>query len=333
MLEQRFDVDAARKFSGVIQRPFEASSRALQTADSQRRSVAGLSLPDAPLASGIPIDSVLTELVKLLLTGHDRGSTSELTYLFALHCLLVTTLSIDERARLLDDLHPDLMNILLTTFLPKVYIALESLTSGPGVIVDFDGRVFVSLVRFVITHSDTSIASLLDPEMFSRMEQIWSSAHAPLIHLSKLASQFPNPAGSVVLSTATDTKSITLLPFNNPVFESELASVHIRVADSIPDLQTTAPEFSQGTTFSDTKHWHNHKRTILPKHLGGDEPKPATARLRQRKLRNEQFFMASLQRLANSLTGTVGIPSTPKAILSVRVTLGRLSTRVAVSTS
>ncbi|THH15047.1 hypothetical protein EW146_g5371 [Bondarzewia mesenterica] len=319
VFEQHFDLHAEGKVPVVVWNEFASALKALNLADTQRRG--DIKVPVIPASSEreLAIDSLLTDFSKLLLlASHTNEASSELVYLFVLHCILVKTLSVDERARPLERLHPDLTKCLLHSFLPHAYLALETLGSNSGIILDVDGRVFISLIAFVVSHMDTSLSGLVGDELHSRLQKIWLAARAPPVALNKLASRFPNPSNNLDLVAAANMEpSIALLPFDNPVFDSELAAVHVTVAESNASLPPTRLEFSQGTAFTDTKHWHNHKRSILPKHLGGEAPKPATAWQRQRRLRTEQFFMASLQRLAQSLMGSVGIPSSPKPILAV----------------
>ena len=66
-------------------------------------------------------------------------------------------------------------------------------------------------------------------------------------------------------------------------------------------------EFS--TVYEDTQHWHNHKRAILPPHMGGsDNIRPMDERQKRRQLRSEQRFMSKLQWQAETLTGALGTP-------------------------
>jgi len=123
----------------------------------------------------------------------------------------------------------------------------------------------------------------------------------------KLSTCFPNCGDLEPSSTASDgAKPFTLLPFHNDIFDEELAVVHVTVSDE--DQTSTSPclEFCQGTPFGGMNHWHNNHRTILPKHLGGEEWKDADQRSRQWRLRRGQRFMSHMQRLSASLTGASG---------------------------
>jgi hypothetical protein len=100
--------------------------------------------------------------------------------------------------------------------------------------------------------------------------------------------------------------------------------VHVTVADQHHASSSTRLEFSRGIPFSDTKHWHAHRRTILPKHLGGEGVKDVGERGRQKKLWRDQRFMVRMQRLAETLTGASGrmlqqivIPSTGRKVSDI----------------
>jgi hypothetical protein len=103
------------------------------------------------------------------------------------------------------------------------------------------------------------------------------------------------------------------------------------VLPSAPSSQTT--KYRDDTLFSDTQHWHNHKRAILPKHLGGDTAAPMTEWQRNRKLRSDQRFMKNMHDQASTLTGASGAMLQQVKILSVssltdqrtaKVSLGRV---------
>lgn len=79
---------------------------------------------------------------------------------------------------------------------------------------------------------------------------------------------------------------------------------------SAPKLLLDVPRtgyFDDGTLFNDTRHWHNHKRPLLPKHLGGEAPAAnATGWQRKKKLRDDQRYMKTLHDQAATLTGASG---------------------------
>jgi hypothetical protein len=236
----------------------------------------------------------------------------ELTSLFFLHIIILPTLPVSERARPgpHEGLDEDLVTMLVGTFLPKINPVLSSLILKSNRFVDIDGRVFTRILRYTISngHRQTNtLTELVGPEISSRLETVWRSVNAPPPEFMKLSTCFPNRGDPEPSSTASDgPKPFTLLPFHNHIFDEELADVHVKV--SCEDQTSSSPclEFCQGTPFTDTNHWHDNHRAILPKHLGGEGWKDADERSRQLRLRRGQRFMMHMQRLSTSLTGASG---------------------------
>jgi hypothetical protein len=104
------------------------------------------------------------------------------------------------------------------------------------------------------------------------------------------------------------------LPFDNDIFNAELALVHVPISDS--DDPPSLKLGGRGTLFSDTQHWHN-QRAILPSYLGGSDPKPSDERARRRALRSNQRFMATMQAQAATLIGASGGALKPIVIPAV----------------
>ena len=91
-------------------------------------------------------------------------------------------------------------------------------------------------------------------------------------------------------------RSISVLPFSNRVFDKHLASISISVNhSSIPDGQSAR-------IFREVSHWHNAKRRLDSKIA-----LPISDREKSRALRRNQFFMAEMQAYAASLTNAAGM--------------------------
>ena len=254
----------------------------------------------------------------------------EFTALFFLHIMILPILPITERARrhhkVLDE---DLVDALVETFLPNINLVMAAIISKTNRFVDIDGRIFTCILRFAISDSclrTNAFEELVGSGISSRLKKVWRSANAPAPDLTKLATRFPNHEDSEPSSPllGESTTSFTLLPFHNQIFDDELAAVHVTVADQPHASSSTRLEFSTGIPFSDTKHWHAHRRTILPKHLGGEGVKDTGERARQKQLRRDQRFMVQMQRLAATLTGASGrmlqqivIPSTGRKVSEI----------------
>ncbi|KAI0067591.1 P-loop containing nucleoside triphosphate hydrolase protein [Artomyces pyxidatus] len=314
IFEQRFGLDTKDQFPPSLWNAVEEAEAALESDSSSRRQSEDVARLRAAPVSHIDLDSTLKVLVPRVMSSRPFRlyPLCELLYIYVAHCLVLPALSVAERARPLDFLCSDL-NKALKSFLPPVFYATEALVLTSNIFLDLDGRVFTSLIRFFISHVPAvALQDVVGPEIHARLEAIWQSAGGPTPDLHRLAESFPNSGQSQAVVTAHN-PLYALLPFQNDVFESELATVRVAVAeddlDPAPNL-----EFSQGTVFSDTNHWHDHHRPILPKHLGGGDAKPSSAWLRQKMLRNEQFFMRNMQQLAATLTGASG-----RALQQIRV--------------
>ena len=232
----------------------------------------------------------------------------ELTSLFFLHIIILPNLSVSERARQREDLNGDLVAMLVETFLPQINAIMAAFVSKTNRFIDVDGRIFISILSYTISNGTNALSELVGTEISSRLETMWSSANAPPPDFARLWARFPNCADPHSLSTASDEEArlFTLLPFRNAIFDEELAVVRVTVSDRDPTPPPTRLEFSQGILFSDTKHWHDNKRDILPKHLGGDGVKDVDECSRKRQLRRTQRFMLHVHRLSVTLTGASG---------------------------
>jgi hypothetical protein len=210
-----------------------------------------------------------------------------------------------ERARPLELLHPDLLDVILKSFFPDIFIAAEHVISTRGLALDLDGRVLASLINFLVKNRSRDMNDLVGCNVVTRVYRIWSDLGAEPIDLEGFAARYPSqppPPPSIPVTS----EPLRLLPFDNEVFNDELKPIHIGVEDQVDDTSSAYMDFGGGTLFSDTQHWHNTRKAILPSHLGGTNPKPMDERQRRRFLRSEQRFMATLQRQAGTLTGALG---------------------------
>lgn len=238
-----------------------------------------------------------------------RDVPLELLYAFIVHSVLLEGMSIKDRARPLEPLHSELNDILLQCFLPKMFFATESAMTSSDTCLDVDGRVFLSLVRFMIVSISRPMSDIIGSSVCARVEKIWSSIDSPPLDFVKFATRFPVPSFSTSSLVAREALPFRLLPFDNEVFNTELSSIHVPDQyhdDRIEDSSPVHLVFGGGTVFSDSQHWHNNRKAILPSHLGGADPKPRDERQRRRALKGDQRFMATLQRQAGTLTGALG---------------------------
>ena len=236
----------------------------------------------------------------------------EILFAFLAHLIIVPTLTIQQRAQTLVTLHPLLNEMLVNIFLPAAFLAVESVLAFGK--LEVDGHIFVALLKFAMERADLSPAEVFGDEVCSRLEVLWASTSLGRCEFAALAARFPSPVESS--ANAVNPQPVRmLLPFTNPVFDEHLAAVRVDVEEEDPPDVVTHLDFD--TVFNDVYHWHNHKRSILPAHLGGETYQPLDARQRFRMLRSAQRFMKTMERQAQTLTGVFGIPLQRMIIPSV----------------
>jgi hypothetical protein len=262
--------------------------------------------------------------ISLEVLGNTRVKfCQELQYLFVAHCILLPKISVRERARSLEQLNPQILHVLLDLYLPALFLSTArclSLTS-PTVPFDIDGRVFCSLIRFFTIEDSKAIPMLVGQSIYATLEEIWSQIGSPPLALERFAQCFPHePLGPLSVIPPSSVKPFRLLPFDNKVFNAELALVNVPVSDTDELQSSTHVEFcGRGMLFSDTQHWHSQK-SLLPSYLGGSDPKHIGERARLRALRQDQRFMATMQAQAATLIGASGGSLKPIVIPPVGTT-------------
>lgn len=239
----------------------------------------------------------------------------ELLQLFVAHILFVPHLGLKERAQPPVVLPAALSDHLHTAFLPRVFLDLEDAASA----VTMDGRVFATLLDYVLRAEQLSLSSMLGPEISTAVEEIWSECNIRAPDFAALRAHFP-PASVAPAQDEPEDRPLRLLPFEHPLFDEELASIALDVEVDSGDEDEDPSHLEFNTVFSDTQHWHNHKRAILPPHMGGsDSHVQLTEWQRKRQLKSEQRFMAKLQWQAETLTGAYGTPLQQMVIPSAAV--------------
>jgi ATP-dependent RNA helicase DDX60 len=330
VLEERFGLETRESFPAAL---WNAARDGETELENKLRGQTSL-VPLAPLHVTPPsldeLDLLLQEVLGYLVMHQIELPHLfwELTSLFFLHIIILPTLPVSERARPHEDFNEDLVAMLIGTFLPKIVPVIASFILNSNRFVDIDGRVFTRILRYTISNGrcqTNALPELVGPEISSRLETVWRSVNAPPPDFMKLSTYFPNRGDPEPSPTDSDgPKTFTLLPFHNHIFDEELADVHVKVSDEDQTSSSRCLEFCQGTPFTDTNHWHDNHRSILPKHLGGEEWKDADERSRQLRLRRGQRFMLHMQRLSASLTGASGgvlkqilIPSTGRKVSEI----------------
>lgn len=248
----------------------------------------------------------------------------EVLILFIAHIVILDDLSVQDRARNLPSLNTELQKFLSDTFLPRIYLALAAAVPDCEVSIDVDGRIFAALLVSVSLKppSSESFSAHFGVNATAEMESIITELTLD-INFARFASRYPTVApSSQSVTTTPQTLEFKLLPFSNDVFEDHLSSIHVAVEpesyQAPSDSNAVRLQFGKGILFADTQHWHNTKKAILPKHLGGAVEKIGmTAKQKFRALRADQRFMAQLQRHAATLTGAMGSSLQQIVIISV----------------
>ncbi|GBE83891.1 Uncharacterized helicase [Sparassis crispa] len=331
--EQRLDRGARKRLDGKL---WAASSAALESLEAQevhaRHGVPVASLTTFSPQSLQPLPrhdhQVLTNLVRAVSSSTTSSSLEfryELLFAFVAHLLVVPTLSIEQRARPLMSLHPKLKNLLLDSFLPSVFLALEDISSQ--VSIDVDGHIFAALLAFLSTNTTAPLDTLLGPQVYSTLHHIWTvSLKLPPVDYRRFCAQFP-PVGVKQDIVVAKPRPSGLLPFSHPVFDNELKSIRVNVEGAVEEASVTHLEFD--TVFNDTQHWHDNNKAILPGRMGGEDAKPMDEWQRRRALRREQRFMSSMQWQASTLTGALGATLQQMVIQSASVRKGDVGSRIA----
>ncbi|KAF8069236.1 hypothetical protein FPV67DRAFT_1415532 [Lyophyllum atratum] len=272
--------------------------------DDDLRAIEELLLPDRmPDALDEYCTSIL-EIARSFIAADRSSSSIELLYIFVIHCLLLRQLSVQERARSYECLSSSLSTIVVRDFLPMVFVIANVVISKISVTPEMDGRIYCSLIRFIILHYSEELPSSIGQPAFISVQNIWSKLGLAPVNLKAFSKRFPQrelPASARPVAALP----FRLLPFENDVFNAELSLVRVPVHDTDDAKPSTRLDFGPGTLFSDTQHWHN-KKAILSSHMGGAPSNPVDERAQRRILKRNQRFMATMQVQAGTLTGASG---------------------------
>jgi hypothetical protein len=317
VFEQRFDPEARGQLPSSVWKAVEDAKAALGA--EHLKSEVRLLKPRAPAQNRLPLDTVLDRIAMSEPAGDVMGSDTfrALFYLLFAHTLVLEALPLPSRAQPLRILHSGLHHLLLDSFLPQAFFILAQFVNQFGQGIDVDGRIFAALLLFITADPQMSVTDALGSEVVTRVNSIWTGfghLHPDIVYLT---AQYPAPkpnrrqeARAQKIQTSVQSPR-GLLPFNHEIFDEELKDINVEIVSDDVLLETGNKDFmhfGRDTVFSDTQHWHNHKRAILPSYLGGADTKPIDDWARRKKLKREQQFMARMDRHAQTLTGALGIP-------------------------
>ncbi|PFH46597.1 hypothetical protein AMATHDRAFT_69528 [Amanita thiersii Skay4041] len=258
-----------------------------------------------PGSKDVPLKTILKSIAKDATSSESSSITRVLTFTFLLHCAILPDLPVISRSRQIQKLDKRLMSLLLDSFLPSIFWLLAGLSAGLKDCIDLDGRTFVSILLFLIAQHKKGVQNLVPPSSYATVSSIWSELSYSRPNLFTLRETFLIQAEN--MPKRSTAKIHPLLPFNNEVFDKELAVIDVPVQHNESEQDPSAKyfNFGQGVEFSDDKHWHT-QRSILPRHQGGGKPKKLGYFARQRALKRDQVFMLRLQNQAATLTGAAG---------------------------
>ncbi|KAI0703425.1 hypothetical protein BC835DRAFT_1024109 [Cytidiella melzeri] len=310
VFDQRLDPSVRKTLAKRIWITAAASMTRIKQEDlAMRRRFLPVSFTDLKsneVREGAVGNNVMVRVVEdmlLLGSSHDASLDHTLLYVFIAHMILLPTLAVGDRARHYRKLHPTLNTHLRSSFLPKVLFVLERRYARCE--LDIDGRIFLELLASVLQQPSSELANVLGSTVYTAVDRVWMCCGSPSINIQDVSSRFPPPPQKTPPMKSPE--DVSVMPFQNTLFQEAISSVQAVV---LPDDQSLEVQQTQQSSipFVDTQHWHNHRNSILPKHLGGAERVAQDAWQRNRQLRSEQRFVAKMQWQAESLTGALGRP-------------------------
>ena len=226
-------------------------------------------------------------------------------HVFLAHAVLLQSLDVSDRCLEPCVLDRALTDFIKTKFYPTMFLFLRARLSGVTFRPDIDGRIFSHLLCAIVDGHELS--SLLGPLAATELDAIWNSLGQGASTYAPLSAQFsPMKAKD---STTQVVRSTRLLPLQNDAvadifrdIDSAAETENVRGED----IGSQSPVVTQSIILRDTHVWHKGRPTVPLHHIGPQAPKPATEKLRLRKLKNDQRFMKQLQRQAETLTGAKG---------------------------
>lgn len=136
---------------------------------------------------------VVNQISQRLLKELRRSVRPELLYLFIVHCLLLPSLSVRERARSLEALPLEITSILSQKLLPTFFFDAAQFLSSSHAAFDFDGRVFISMIRFLLSNHSVNVEDLIGQALYRDSQRIWQGLGLPLPNFSRFALLFQIP--------------------------------------------------------------------------------------------------------------------------------------------
>ena len=239
-----------------------------------------------------------------------------LLWCFILHFEALPFIPLHNRAIGIQSCNSDLDAHLQSDFLPQVFSLIDTYLSEWNLGLDLDGNIFSALLEIMLSDTKLSSSQRLGDSLSRIVTSIASPPDGPG-HPKALTSAFPfqasHPQPHLLAAIPQE-----LLPFRHDVFDDSFSLIKLPSRTSKEVVTYGALEFGRDTAFNDQYHWHNAKRHILPKHLGGEQAKPSTELQQMKMMRRHQRFMSRLTINAATLTGALGVPFDRLTIVAAR---------------
>ena len=228
----------------------------------------------------------------------------DLLWCFILHCEALPLIPLRNRAIGSQRCNQDLDAHLQGHFLPKLFSLIDSCLAEQNLDLDIDGNVFIAFLGILLSDGALSLPQQLGDSLSQIATLVKPLSDNPP-HFDPLRSKFPaqlsrfNPRPLAAVPKK-------LLPFHHDTFDERFSLIELSSNESEKAIEYGALEFGRDTAFNDKYHWHNTKKHILPKHLGGEQTKPSDEWQRMKMMKGHQRFMARLTADAATLTGALG---------------------------
>ena len=246
----------------------------------------------------------------------DTMKHPSLLWCFILHFETLPFIPLRNRAIGNQSCNPDLDAHLQSDFLPQVFSLVDTYLSEWNLDLDLDGNIFSALLEILLSDSKLSLSQRLGHSLSRIATSIASPPDDPG-HPKALRSAFPFRASRPQPHSSAAIPQ-ELLPFRHDVFDEGFSLIKLPSRTSKEVVKYGALEFGRDTAFNDQYHWHNAKRHILPKHLGGEQAKPSTELQQMKMMRRHQRFISRLTINAATLTGALGVPFDRLTIVAAR---------------
>ncbi|CAG7849772.1 Uncharacterized helicase C694.02 [Serendipita indica DSM 11827] len=229
-----------------------------------------------------------------------------LLFTFLAHVKLLDTIDLDLRSQPPSTLPSGLVKLITEGFLPGLFASLEATipedVDEPPLV---DGRIF-SLLLANILFSDTQPSQVLGGGVYASLTEKWKELGLQPVDFGVLAQLAQKSGGTRQLQEQKVFQEFSLYSFEAPVLQEVLSEVDVPTipADEFGGVPEPLYEF-EDSIFARTRRHHTY-RSPIPRHLGGEPPKPKDKKGMMKLLRSNQRSMVHIERQANSLTGAKG---------------------------